>query len=266
MTNKTSNPTIWQALPLSLTAPRFTSMASGRERKKPLMAYFNEPLSNICTAAWNGNTAQRTSFFLKLSTLLFLFVTASRPKTQIILLCPFLVFAHCTPLIEAQSSGIHLCYVKTVSGIFKWLCSGNLREWVYHRSTSLCKCSSCSKSLLPQAEWVSGQVLLYCIFHCLTVMQHHFVYITSTFIVVCQGPKPQLFCVPRSYCAYWLNEPWKQGTAQIILGSSHLGMIDNGGSRQCCPLIHTHQSHHYVLKQCRVGGECCQSSPAGKSF
>lgn len=28
-------------------------------------------------------------------------------------------------------------------------------------------------------------------------------------------------------------------------------------------LIHIHQSHHYVLKECRVGGECCQSSPAG---
>lgn len=37
MTNKTSNPTIWQALPLSLTAPRFTSMASGRGKKKSLL-------------------------------------------------------------------------------------------------------------------------------------------------------------------------------------------------------------------------------------
>lgn len=36
------------------------------------------------------------------------------------------------------------------------------------------------------------------------------------------------------------------------------------GTTQDSLLIHTHQSHHYVLKQCRVGGECCQSSPAGK--
>lgn len=76
MTNKTSQPTIWQALQLSLTAPRLTSAASGWEqKKKPLMAYFNEPLSNICTAAWNGNTQDSTAHvtFQKLSTLLFLF-------------------------------------------------------------------------------------------------------------------------------------------------------------------------------------------------
>lgn len=36
------------------------------------------------------------------------------------------------------------------------------------------------------------------------------------------------------------------------------------GTTQHSLLIHTHQSYHYVLKQCRVGGESCQSSPAGK--
>lgn len=36
------------------------------------------------------------------------------------------------------------------------------------------------------------------------------------------------------------------------------------GTRRCSLLIHTHQSHHYVLKQCRVGGEGCQSSHAEK--
>lgn len=79
MANKTSNSIIWQTLPLSLTASRFTSMTSGLGEKQ-LMAYFNKPLSNICTAAWNRNTQHKTCPFLKLSTLLFLFVTACKAQ------------------------------------------------------------------------------------------------------------------------------------------------------------------------------------------
>lgn len=141
MTNRTSNPTIWQALQLSLPASRLTSLASGWE-KKPLMAYFNEPLSNICTAAWNRNTQGSTAHvtFQKLSTLLFLFVSALRPRLQWFfcvpswcLLLPNLSHSH-------KAQGYIFVLPKHCQVFFKRLCSGNLREWVYHRRGSPCKC------------------------------------------------------------------------------------------------------------------------------
>lgn len=137
------------------------------------------------------------------------------------------MWTHLAFLIKSQSSGINLCYVKTVSSVFKLLCLGNIWQWVYWRST---KCVLLLQQLYPfkafhkRSEY-RGLVFLHISLSSCDAAP--FFYITCAFIVVCKGPILQLLCVPSSYCVYWLNEPWKKGTARIILGSSHRGMIDN---------------------------------------
>lgn len=173
--NKASQPTIWQTLPLPLTAPRFTSMASGWEKSLLWLISMNH--FQIFAQQLRMETHSTAHvIFLKLSTLLFLFVTALGPKTQIILLCPFLVWTHSTSLIKSQSSGINLCSVKTVSSIFKLrvqvIYGNEFTIGVPHYASATYYCSSSTNSR-TFISIVSTQVLFSCIFHCLSVMQPH---------------------------------------------------------------------------------------------
>lgn len=136
---------------------------------------------------------------------------------------------------------------------------------VPHSAIVSCYCCSCTKSR-PFTAIVSIEVLFSCTSHCLTVMQPHL----STLHL------HSLLCAKRPYFnCYVLLEfilclliKW---TLKARNCPNHSWFKSSGNdwqfsARQGCLLIHTHQSHHYVRKQCRVGGECCQSSPGGKSF
>lgn len=168
MANKATQLTIWQTLPLFLTA------ASDWEKKASYGLFQWTTFKYLHSSSEWKHTAQHTPFSEKLSTLLFLFVTAFGRKIQIIPLCPFLVWTHSRSLIKSQSSGINLCYVKTVSSIFK------LRVQVIYGNEftiGAAHCASashcCSTNSRPSTSMVSTQVLFSCIFHCPTVMQPH---------------------------------------------------------------------------------------------
>lgn len=131
------------------------------------MAYFNEPLSNICTAAWNGNTQHSTRHFAKIVYLTIFICNCRRAQdlNYSFVSLPGVNSFHISHKVTELRNKSLLCQNRVIYG-------NECTIGVPHCASASYYCSSCTNSR-PSTSIVTIQVLFSCTFPRLTVMQPH---------------------------------------------------------------------------------------------